>query len=68
MDTINELDGFTVGDLCRVKSGNFKGMSVIIRSLYVAQYVNMKEPKAYASVTFPGGNSWDFQLKNLRKD
>lgn len=68
MNTINELDGFIVGDVCRVKSGNFKGMTVVIRSLYIYQYVNMKEAKPYASVTFPAGNGWDFQLKNLRKD
>ena len=66
-EIINELDGFTVGDVCRVKSGNFKGVIVKITHLEIAQYANMKEPKSYASVTFPAGNGWSFQLKNLGK-
>jgi len=65
---LTELNGFRIGDVCRVKSGRFKGMVVTIYYLQMAQYVNMKEPKAYASVQFPAGNSWEFQLNNLRKD
>jgi hypothetical protein len=65
---ITELNGFAVGDYALVKSGSFKGARVLIHRLYIAQYVNMKEPKAYAYVTFPGGNAWDFQTANLRKD
>ena len=65
---LDALDGFSVGDYATVKSGNFKGHRVRIISLAMAQYGTMKVAKAYAQVTFPAGNGWQFQLNNLRKD
>lgn len=63
------FNGLNVGDTCRViGSTPFKGLQVQIVKLYMAKYVNMKEPKGYATVKFSAGNTWEFQITKLRKE